>query len=66
MAENSTDVTAVTDLLSKTKVQQINEVSFAGRGLKLNKAEDGMYMLFFVWLKIIRKEAYFYSCIQLQ
>ncbi|XP_072040661.1 ran GTPase-activating protein 1-like [Amphiura filiformis] len=40
MAGSSTDVTAVADLLSKTKVEQFNEVSFAGQGLKLNNAED--------------------------
>ena len=34
-------VKSVADLLAKTTVKQVNEVSFAGRGLKLNKAEDG-------------------------
>ncbi|XP_038055646.1 ran GTPase-activating protein 1-like [Patiria miniata] len=33
-------VGSVADLLAKTAVKQINEVSFADKGLKLNKAED--------------------------
>ncbi|XP_078600658.1 ran GTPase-activating protein 1-like isoform X2 [Branchiostoma floridae x Branchiostoma japonicum] len=33
-------VSEVVDLLAKTKVEQVNEVSFKGRGLKLDKAED--------------------------
>ncbi|CAH1266837.1 RANGAP1 [Branchiostoma lanceolatum] len=33
-------VAEVADLLAKTKVEQVNEVSFKGRGLKLDKAED--------------------------
>ena len=35
-------VGSVAELLAKTTVKQINEVSFAGKGLKLDKAEDGM------------------------
>ncbi|XP_019646816.1 PREDICTED: ran GTPase-activating protein 1-like isoform X1 [Branchiostoma belcheri] len=33
-------VSDVADLLAKTKVEQVNEVSFKGRGMKLDKAED--------------------------
>ncbi|XP_071787052.1 ran GTPase-activating protein 1-like [Asterias amurensis] len=33
-------VGSVAELLAKTTVKQINEVSFAGKGLKLDKAED--------------------------
>ncbi|RDD46836.1 Ran GTPase-activating protein 1 [Trichoplax sp. H2] len=35
-----TDLTDITNLLSKTKVQQLNEVDFSNKGLKLNNGED--------------------------
>ncbi|XP_030839769.1 ran GTPase-activating protein 1 [Strongylocentrotus purpuratus] len=34
------DVSGVTELLAKTSVDQLIEVSFSGKGLKLNSAED--------------------------
>ena len=37
----SVDVSDVTDQLAKTKVDVTHELSFKGRGLKLDKAEDG-------------------------
>ena len=35
-------VGTVADLLEKTRVKQVNEISFADKGLKLDKADDGM------------------------
>ncbi|XP_033103143.1 ran GTPase-activating protein 1-like, partial [Anneissia japonica] len=35
------DISSVTEQLAQTKVEQVNEVSFKGQSLKLDKAEDG-------------------------
>lgn len=40
MAKES-DVSEVANLLEKTKVAQVNLLTFKGRSLKLNSAEDG-------------------------
>jgi len=38
---NESDVSEVANLLEKTKVAQVNLLTFKGRSLKLNTAEDG-------------------------
>ncbi|XP_056011418.1 ran GTPase-activating protein 1-like [Ostrea edulis] len=37
---SSSDISSVTDQLAKTKVDEQNELSFKGKGLKLNNADD--------------------------
>lgn len=37
----SDDIAEVTKRLESTKVNETNELSFKGKGLKLNKPEDG-------------------------
>ena len=46
MTEAKDDVQGVTDLLAKTKVEQVNVVSFKGKSFKLNSADDGKPKLF--------------------
>ena len=41
MAAANGSVNDVTEQLAKAKVDQVNEVTFAGKGLKLDTAEDG-------------------------
>ena len=36
-----TDLNEISSLLAKTKVQQLNEVNFSNKSLKLDNAEDG-------------------------
>ena len=43
--EKNDEVKDVADLLSKTKVEQINVVSFKGKSFKLNSADDGKLKL---------------------
>lgn len=40
----STDISSVTDQLAKTKVDEQYELSFKGKGLKLNAAADGKWV----------------------
>ena len=37
----STEVASIVEQLSKTGLEKGNELSFAGRGLKLNSEDDG-------------------------
>ena len=46
MAESKDEVQGVADLLAKTKVEQVNVVSFKGKSFKLNSADDGKLVLF--------------------
>lgn len=46
MTEAKDDVQGVTDLLAKTKVEQVNVVSFKGKSFKLNSSDDGKPKLF--------------------
>ena len=39
------DVDSVTSLFSKTSVDHVNELSFAGRKMKLDTADDGVLFL---------------------
>jgi len=41
MTESKDEVQDVADLLAKTKVEQVNVVSFKGKSFKLNSADDG-------------------------
>jgi len=41
MTESKDEVEGVADLLAKTKVEQVNVVSFKGKSFKLNSADDG-------------------------
>ena len=52
MAESKDEVQSVADLLAKTKVEQVNIVSFKGKSLKLNSADDGKFVLFYSYLMI--------------
>lgn len=52
MAESKDDVQSVADLLAKTKVEQVNIVSFKGKSLKLDSADDGKFVLFYSYLMI--------------
>ena len=45
MADTEKDVQGVAELLAKTTVDQVNIVSFKGKGLKLNSSEDGEIFL---------------------
>lgn len=45
MADTKDDVQGVTELLAKTTVEQVNVVSFKGKSLKLNSADDGKFVL---------------------
>ena len=45
MADKKDDVQSVAELLAKTKVEQINVVSFKGKSIKLNTADDGKFAL---------------------
>ena len=38
---STSDLSSVTEQLAKTKVNETYELSFKGRGLKLNNANDG-------------------------
>lgn len=42
---SSSDISSVTDQLAKTKVDEQNELSFKGKGLKLNNADDGNLLI---------------------
>ncbi|KAJ7357719.1 Ran GTPase-activating protein 1 [Desmophyllum pertusum] len=42
MAESKDEVQGVADLLAKTKVEQVNVVSFKGKSFKLNSADDAV------------------------
>lgn len=46
MAESKDEVQDVVDLLAKTKVEQVNVVSFKGKSFKLNSADDGKLKFF--------------------
>lgn len=41
MAGTKDDVQGVAELLEKTKVEQVNVVSFKGKSLKLDSEDDG-------------------------
>lgn len=41
MTESKDEVQGVADLLAKTKVEQVNVVSFKGKSFKFNSADDG-------------------------
>lgn len=45
MADTEKDVQGVAELLAKTKVDQVNIVSFKGRSLKLDSSDDGELFL---------------------
>ena len=45
MADKKDDVEGVADLLAKTKVEQVNVVSFKGKSFKFNSADDGKLVL---------------------
>lgn len=45
MADTEKDVQGVAELLAKTKVDQVNIVSFKGRSLKLDSSDDGEIFL---------------------
>lgn len=55
------DLSDVTNLLAKTKVAQVNLISFKGKSLKLNTAADGKnacfysYRTYFVGKKYSKK-----------
>lgn len=57
------EVENVTDLLEKTTVKQLNVVSLADKGRKLDTAEDGVYTNLIVELlyKISIIDFYFYD-----
>lgn len=44
MADTKDDVQGVAELLAKTKVEQVNVVSFKGKSFKLNSADDGRFV----------------------
>ena len=46
MTETKDEVQDVADLLAKTKVEQVNVVSFKGKSFKLDSADDGKLKLF--------------------
>lgn len=52
MAESKDEVQGVADLLAKTKVEQVNVVSFKGKSFKLNSADDGKIVFFYSNLMI--------------
>lgn len=43
---SDSDISAVVDKLAQTKVNVQHELSFAGKGLKLNTGDDGEFALF--------------------
>lgn len=45
MADTEKDVQGVAELLAKTTVDQVNIVSFKGKGLKLDSSDDGEIFL---------------------
>ena len=45
MADKKDDVQGVAELLAKTKVEQVNVVSFKGKSIKLNTVDDGKFVL---------------------
>ena len=45
MGDTEKDIQGVTELLAKTKVDQVNVVSFKGKSLKLNSIDDGELVL---------------------
>lgn len=47
MTQEKDDVSDVTSLLAKTKVAQVNLISFKGKSLKLNTAADGKNSWFY-------------------
>lgn len=44
--EKKDEIKDVADLLAKTKVEQVNVVSFKGKSFKLNTADDGKPVLY--------------------
>ena len=49
-ANRPNEVQDVTQKLEQSKVSETAEISFAGRGLKLNKAEDGE-----LWINLVNQ-----------
>ena len=54
MAESKDEVQGVADLLAKTKVEQVNVVSFKGKSFKLNSADDGKLLIFYSFINYHR------------
>lgn len=45
--EKKDEIRDVADLLAKTKVEQVNVVSFKGKSIKLNTTDDGKPLLYY-------------------
>lgn len=44
MDDKKDDIQDVAELLAKTKVEQVNVVSFKGKSIKLNTVDDGKFV----------------------